>query len=71
MPVGNLVVAVAARQVDEDYVEWGWYAFGLGCLLWLALWPITFLLVRARHRLVKPLSLALGVVLSPFLPFRR
>ncbi|CAM9384891.1 unnamed protein product, partial [Hapterophycus canaliculatus] len=43
LPVGNLIGAVAARQVDDDYVEWGWYMFGVGCLLWLALWPITFL----------------------------
>lgn len=46
LPVGNLIAAVAARQVDEEYVEWGWYLFGVGCLLWLALWPITFLVVR-------------------------
>ena len=42
MPVGNLVGAVAARPVSEDYVEWGWFLFSVGVLLWLALWPITF-----------------------------
>lgn len=42
MPVGNLVGAVTARPVSEDYVEWGWFLFAVGVLLWLALWPITF-----------------------------
>eukprot|EP00903_Cladosiphon_okamuranus_P016395 g15119.t1 len=42
MPVGNLVGALAARPVSEDYLEWGWFMFGTGVLLWLALWPITF-----------------------------
>lgn len=46
LPVGNFVIAVVARQVDEEYVEWGWYTFGVGALLWLALWPVTFLMVR-------------------------
>lgn len=60
MPVGNLVGAMAARVVDADYAEWGWYLFGVGALLWLALWPITFLMVRTTrrylHRLVFPAS---------------
>ncbi|CAN0514200.1 unnamed protein product, partial [Scytosiphon promiscuus] len=41
-PVGNLLGAVAARRVDPDYTEWGWFLFSVGALLWLALWPITF-----------------------------
>ena len=47
MPVGNLLGAVAARRVDPDYAEWGWFLFSIGALLWLALWPITFRRVRA------------------------
>lgn len=42
IPVGNLVGAVTARPVSEDYLEWGWFLFGVGVLLWLALWPTTF-----------------------------
>lgn len=42
MPTSNMVAALTARLVSEDYVEWGWFLFGLGVLLWLALWPITF-----------------------------
>lgn len=42
MPVGNLVGAVTAKPVSEDYLEWGWFLFGVGLLLWLALWPTTF-----------------------------
>ncbi|CAM9538674.1 unnamed protein product, partial [Ectocarpus fasciculatus] len=49
MPVGNLVGAMAARVVDADYAEWGWYLFGVGALLWLALWPITFLMSIDNH----------------------
>ncbi|CBJ26922.1 Glutaredoxin glutaredoxin/malate transporter fusion protein [Ectocarpus siliculosus] len=49
MPVGNLVGAMAARAVDGDYAEWGWYLFGVGALLWLALWPITFLMSIDNH----------------------
>lgn len=41
IPVGNLAGAVAARQVNSEYVEWGWFQFSIGTLLWLALWPIT------------------------------
>lgn len=48
MPVGNLVGAVAARPVSEDYLEWGWFLFGVGTLLWLALWPATFQKVCLR-----------------------
>lgn len=46
LPVGNLVGAATARVISEDYLEWGWFLFGLGLLLWLALWPTTFRLVR-------------------------
>lgn len=41
LPVGNLVGALAARNVDVEYVEWGWFLFAIGILLWLALWPMT------------------------------
>lgn len=46
IPVGNLAGAVTAMLVDEEYVEWGWFQFSLGSLLWLALWPTTFRKVR-------------------------
>lgn len=42
MPVGNLVGAVAARPVSDEYTEWGWLLFSIGVLLWLALWPTNF-----------------------------
>lgn len=48
IPVGNLVGAMTARLVDPEYVEWGWFQFSLGTLLWLALWPTTFRKVRRR-----------------------
>lgn len=54
MPVGNLVGAVAARPVSDDYAEWGWFLFGIGVLLWLALWPINFRSVGIRLRIQGP-----------------
>lgn len=42
IPLANLVGALAARPVDVDYLEWGWYLFSVGVLAWLALWPLTF-----------------------------
>lgn len=42
MATANMVASLTARLVSEDYVEWGWFLFALGVLLWLALWPITF-----------------------------
>ena len=47
IPVGNLAGAVTAMLVDRDYLDWGWFQFSLGTLLWLALWPTTFRKVRA------------------------
>ena len=51
IPVGNLVGAVTARLVDPAYIEWGWFQFSLGSLLWLALWPTTFRKVRPSNSL--------------------
>lgn len=42
VPVSNLMGAATASSVDPDYYEWGWYLFGIGTIIWLALWPITF-----------------------------
>ena len=51
MPVGNLLGAVAARKVDPDYIEWGWFLFSIGSLVWIALWPLTFRRVKCRFRM--------------------
>lgn len=52
IPVGNLAGAVTAMLVDRDYIDWGWFQFSLGTLLWLALWPTTFRKVHTRVHFV-------------------
>ncbi|CAM9147713.1 unnamed protein product [Sphacelaria rigidula] len=49
MPVSNLMGAAAAWSVNPEYYEWGWFLFGTGILLWLALWPITFRKAISDH----------------------
>lgn len=48
VPVSNLLGAATAKTVNPDYYELGWFLFGTGMMLWLALWPITFIKV-GRH----------------------
>eukprot|EP00752_Nemacystus_decipiens_P012458 g11037.t1 len=65
MPVGNLVGAVTSRPVSEDYLEWGWFLFAVGLLLWLALWPITFQKSVSDHHSDIRLRNMYGVWVAP------
>eukprot|EP00903_Cladosiphon_okamuranus_P016305 g15037.t1 len=65
MPVGNLVGAVTSRPVSEDYLEWGWFLFGVGILLWLALWPATFQKSISDHHSDIRLRNLYGVWVAP------
>ncbi|CAM9617779.1 unnamed protein product, partial [Sphacelaria rigidula] len=49
VPVSNLMGAAAAKSVNPEYYEWGWFLFGTGVLLWLVLWPITFSKAISDH----------------------
>ncbi|CAM9116416.1 unnamed protein product, partial [Laminaria digitata] len=65
IPVGNLAGAVAARKVDLEYLEWGWFQFSLGTLLWFALWPITFRTAVLNHHSDSRLRNLFGVWVAP------
>ncbi|CAM9565562.1 unnamed protein product [Laminaria digitata] len=65
IPVGNLAGAVAARKVDPEYVEWGWFQFSIGILLWLALWPTTFRKAVLSHHSVSHVRNLCGVWVAP------
>ncbi|CAM9257536.1 unnamed protein product, partial [Sphacelaria rigidula] len=49
VPVSNLLGAATAKTVNPDYYELGWFLFGTGMMLWLALWPITFIKAISDH----------------------
>lgn len=65
IPVGNLAGAVTAMLVDRDYIDWGWFQFSLGTLLWLALWPTTFRKAVLGHNSNAALRNLYGVWVAP------
>ncbi|CAM9403100.1 unnamed protein product, partial [Choristocarpus tenellus] len=65
MPVGNMIGAMVARSVDEDYYEWGWFVLSVGAIMYLALWPATFLKSVSTYHADTPMRSTYGIWIAP------